>query len=278
MILQCIFLLLALVNTSNGLFWSFNQFAYCPRTPSFCSYHGASYFFMDCNADGIKDNVCLDNWGRFSMIIRFTSFECMKKDFSSCNLGNNKMSCKRPSYWCTHNSATFLFQDCDGDGIPDPVCSDKWGSMGIISSSNGCKNTWPQAKCKTAKGNACKRPSGFCSYWGVTYDLFDCDGDGIPDPICTDHQGVLSIISSKNGCKPIRTPNGKCQTKKGLACPRPKNFCNQASSSKFMYLDCDGDGIPDPVCSMARSPKPWDCVKSSDNCKIVHLHRSHRFV
>jgi len=57
-------------------------------------------------------------------------------------------SCPRPDGWCSHDGAKYELKDCDGDGIPDPVCSDS-KHFGVRQSNAGCKDTWPTGKCVT---------------------------------------------------------------------------------------------------------------------------------
>ena len=54
--------------------------------------------------------------------------------------------CKRPKGWCG-GTAVFMYRDCDGDGIMDPVCSDDKGHFGAILSSKRCVSTWPNGQC-----------------------------------------------------------------------------------------------------------------------------------
>jgi hypothetical protein len=67
---------------------------------------------------------------------------------------------------------------------------------------------------KTKK--VCPRPSKWCTHRRATYELRDCDGDGIPDPTC--FEGLLrsavtvgSWLSGSN-CKDT-WPRGKCTRK-----------------------------------------------------------------
>ena len=58
-----------------------------------------------------------------------------------CNsdlLNHISASCPRPDRYCSHKGATFKMQDCDGDGIQDPVCTDENGQFGVIQSSKEC--------------------------------------------------------------------------------------------------------------------------------------------
>jgi len=59
-----------------------------------------------------------------------------------------KVSCSRPSGWCTHSGASYRLKDCDGDGILDHFCSDSKGKSGVIESAAGCRSTWPKGKCQ----------------------------------------------------------------------------------------------------------------------------------
>uniref|UniRef100_A0A7M6DS30 Uncharacterized protein n=1 Tax=Clytia hemisphaerica TaxID=252671 RepID=A0A7M6DS30_9CNID len=93
--------------------------------------------------------------------------------------------CSRSKGWCGHAGATYFYQDCDGDGILDPICSDTNGNLGIIKSSQKCKSEWPHAVCR-AKGAtcvSCRRHKSWCSHAKSVYILMDCDGDGTPDPV-----------------------------------------------------------------------------------------------
>jgi len=56
--------------------------------------------------------------------------------------------CQRPTGWCVHKGATFVMQDCDGDGVPDPYCADGQSS-GFVSSKSSCTDTWPKGACRT---------------------------------------------------------------------------------------------------------------------------------
>merc|ERR1712029_1214417 len=55
--------------------------------------------------------------------------------------------CPRPSGWCSHEGTSFALKDCDGDGVPDPTCSDTEGKFGVISSNDYCSDSWPKGRC-----------------------------------------------------------------------------------------------------------------------------------
>jgi len=217
---------------------------------------------MDCDEDGILDPVCSDTSAAFGYI--GLSKGCRGMWPNEACFNRNGRVCARHRRWCSHRGATFLYQDCDADGIPDPVCSDTSGSFGIIKSSQQCKSIWPSAICRAqgSPGYTCKRHNGWCSHGGASFMLMDCDKDGIPDPVCSDANGSFGIIASRKGCHSI-WPHASCQTKKGRVCKRPKGWCSHRGAS-FMYKDCDGDGIPDPVCADANGN--FGVVKSSSGC------------
>ena len=52
-----------------------------------------------------------------------------------------------------HRGAMFELRDCDADGIPDPTCTDSRGRFGVLQSSKGCEDSWPQGECKSRPGN-----------------------------------------------------------------------------------------------------------------------------
>merc|ERR1711936_562350 len=55
--------------------------------------------------------------------------------------------CKKPDNWCFDGESKFTsvnhFQwiDCDGDGIPDPTCTNKAGEFFVIYSSQSCRES-----------------------------------------------------------------------------------------------------------------------------------------
>ena len=132
-------------------------------------------------------------------------------------------------------SKYYKLRDCDGDGVPDPTCTYK-GNFGAISSANDCQDSWPNGKCSSSEskntyiylipcyfisnllfvlqpvGTACKRPSsGWCGQEGSKYyKLRDCDGDGVPDPTCS-NKGQFGVVSSANNCQDS-WPNGTCSS------------------------------------------------------------------
>lgn len=54
-------------------------------------------------------------------------------------------ACPRPAGWCEHGAPRV--DDCDGDGVPDLVCSGTRGRLGIISSKAGCTHVWSSGPC-----------------------------------------------------------------------------------------------------------------------------------
>ena len=117
--------------------------------------------YYDCSLKGWRD--CRTNQ-IISSHIFITSChikaDCRKTKDNYC--GNQVLECVRPPGWCTHTPinlsinlyrSTYYRQDCDGDGIVDPVCQDNIGQSGIISSASGCKDTWPHGTCITSFRN-----------------------------------------------------------------------------------------------------------------------------
>eukprot|EP00111_Clytia_hemisphaerica_P016961 TCONS_00050293-protein len=173
----------------------------CDRHKRWCSHSGATFFYQDCDNDGIPDPVCSDTRGSLGIIK--SSQQCKSTwPHAVCKAkGAARHTCKRANGWCSHSGSVYTMMDCDRDGIPDPVCSDTNGNLGIIQSSKGCHSVWPKASCATMKGKVCARPKGWCSHAGSTFVFKDCDGDGIPDPVCSDTRGSHGVIKSSQGCK-----------------------------------------------------------------------------
>jgi len=129
--------------------------------------------------------------------------------------------CPRPSGWCSHEGTSFALKDCDGDGVPDPTCSDTEGKFGVISSNDYCCDSWPKGRCGSEVQSPwgrldttlcighCPRPTGWCSHEGTSFALKDCDGDGVPDPTCSDTEGKFGVISSNDYCSDS-WPKGRC--------------------------------------------------------------------
>ena len=69
------------------------------------------------------------------------------KLFLLCFSLDIQKSCPRPKDWCNIVDQTFLMLDCDGDDIPDPVCSDINEQFGVIQSSAECVDSWPNGEC-----------------------------------------------------------------------------------------------------------------------------------
>jgi len=65
----------------------------------------------------------------------------------------NQTGCSRPVGWCSHPGSDFAEEDCDGDGLADPQCTDNNGNVGYLGSAgNDCVDTWPNGdkQCKKA--------------------------------------------------------------------------------------------------------------------------------
>ena len=109
--------------------------------------------------------------------------------------------------------------DCDGDGIADPHCQSDYGfytaeyhndgiaglsAQGFVSAKNGCVSNYPgdtaDATGGWCKPFRCQRPQGWCTGVGDVYsEAADCDGDGIPDPLCANGDG-RGFLASSNYC------------------------------------------------------------------------------
>ena len=59
-------------------------------------------------------------------------------------------ACEKPTAFCTHPGGVYTFEDCDGDGIADPVCRDGAGQVGFYMSSRQCELVWPNGVCTPA--------------------------------------------------------------------------------------------------------------------------------
>ena len=103
-----------------------------PPAPSF------SYSVMDCESAALTISLA-----RLDELLEFMNEQ---PDYSS-NIDPPGV-CVRPQGWCVHSTAVYdVAKDCDGDGIPDPYCSDDLGRKGILSSKNACADTWPKGVC-----------------------------------------------------------------------------------------------------------------------------------
>uniref|UniRef100_A0A7M5X0Z8 Uncharacterized protein n=1 Tax=Clytia hemisphaerica TaxID=252671 RepID=A0A7M5X0Z8_9CNID len=123
----------------------------CPRPANWCGV-GAAYFYLDCDDDGIPDPVCSTLNGQFGVIESSNACEstwpsgvCKSKAGNSCPRGNN---------FCGQDR-TFTMIDCDADGIPDQVCTDASGNLGVLKSSSSCQLVWPNAISESEKGTVC---------------------------------------------------------------------------------------------------------------------------
>eukprot|EP00929_Paragymnodinium_shiwhaense_P107867 TRINITY_DN74213_c0_g1_i1.p1 TRINITY_DN74213_c0_g1~~TRINITY_DN74213_c0_g1_i1.p1 ORF type:complete len:978 (+),score=223.18 TRINITY_DN74213_c0_g1_i1:118-3051(+) len=62
---------------------------------------------------------------------------------------------------------------------------------------------------------SCERPADFCREAGATYEVRDCDADGVPDPYCYGPgPGVSQYLGSKSECTVVV---GGCEMRKLLA-------------------------------------------------------------
>jgi len=148
----------------------------CSRPNGWCSHGHSTFLEVDCDNDGIPDPVCTDIWGRIGF--RSSVMQCTdtwslwensagapavkphsqmaqhvpvghatpKFGWEGC-MSHGKKVCPRPQGWCSHAGGTYVLQDCDGDGVVDPVCIDTQGNAGYIGSGNNCTSTWPNSKC-----------------------------------------------------------------------------------------------------------------------------------
>lgn len=159
------------------------QGAGCARPEHWCTHTGSSFSFeMDCDGDGIVDPYCQDTAGKRGY--RSSASLCAETwPVGMCLglfMGDSKQSqaaavvpatstasllasgpeqrtreafashggvCSRPVGWCTHQGAQFSMEDCDGDGIEDPMCEDSRGNAGFRGSASGCSENWPFAVC-----------------------------------------------------------------------------------------------------------------------------------
>jgi hypothetical protein len=97
-----------------------------------------SYSVMDCESAALTLSLA-----RLDELLEFMNEQ---PDYSS-NIDPPGV-CVRPPRWCVHSTAVYdVAKDCDGDGIPDPYCSDDLGRKGILSSKNACTDTWPNGVC-----------------------------------------------------------------------------------------------------------------------------------
>ena len=97
-----------------------------------------SYSVMDCESAALTLSLA-----RLDELLEFMNEQ---PDYSS-NIDPPGV-CVRPQRWCVHSTAVYdVAKDCDGDGIPDPYCSDDLGRKGILSSKNACTDTWPNGVC-----------------------------------------------------------------------------------------------------------------------------------
>ncbi|CAK0901714.1 unnamed protein product, partial [Prorocentrum cordatum] len=63
-------------------------------------------------------------------------------------VGDRPVTCMRAATWCSKAGDRYNdTADCDGDGVPDPQCSDSSGNTGYIGSASFCEDTFPAGVC-----------------------------------------------------------------------------------------------------------------------------------
>lgn len=163
--------------------------------------------FVDCNNNGIKD--CVD-------LINGLDTDCNRNGIpDGCEISAD------PTLDSNADGIIDSCQDCDGNGVPDPV--------DLLDTSLDCDGNGILDSCELSYGDladAAKQtcqPDGVLDICQINDGLFDdCDGNGIPD-IC-DLQNPENDVAGPAGCG----PDGILD-----AC--------QAGS----IVDCNRNGIPD---------------------------------
>jgi len=117
----------------------------CIRPQGWCIHSDAQYAVKDCDGDGVADPYCTDIHVHTGFIPSAGS--CKDTWPGGTCLGETGNKCARPQGWCIHSGAHYAEQDCDGDGVADPYCTDGQGSKGFIPSARSCKDTWPGGTC-----------------------------------------------------------------------------------------------------------------------------------
>jgi len=239
----------------------------CGRTclipPHWCRGEGDNFTFRDCDGDGIPDPTCSSPAGSAHLpsaskckdsfpvggcgpVDRgFTDLPPLSKSqqqvVEAVQAVAKTKHCTRPEWWCTGEGAIYLVKDCDGDGVPDPHCSQ--GSMsGFLSSKDGCHDSWPKGGCNST----CPIFETWCREPGQVHSHRDCDGDGILDPLCENKDGASVYLSSVGGCGPAVDCLANLPPD---VCKRPPSWCRGGLYSR---VDCDYDGLPDPVCTVGK--------------------------
>jgi len=121
----------------------------CSRPDGWCSHPGSDFAEEDCDGDGIADSKCVDLGGNVGYI---GSAASCADTWPIGGLQCSKGHCSRPAGWCTHPGSHYTTQDCDGDGLADPECTDNNGNVGYLGSAGSCGDTWPNGdkQCKKA--------------------------------------------------------------------------------------------------------------------------------
>jgi len=168
-----------------------------------------------CNAinhSARRKGICL----HLGCPLNSTGPTATKKDFKGYSLIQSMTVghvCAKPKNWCFGPSEASLignrFQwiDADGDGIPDPTCTNAGGYFLAILSTKNCKQVNGNGPFSSWKG--CAKPKNWCfggtkaSLIGNRFQWIDADGDGIPDPTCTNAGGPCLALLSTQNCKQV---------------------------------------------------------------------------
>ena len=111
----------------------------CERPLGWCSDKTKGTFLnIDCDGDGITDNVCSDSDGTLWYTSSDEGCVAIRSPSGICYLKGSGMQqaikiCPRPVDTCDRPSDNYLIEDCDADGMPDNVCSSADGE----SADNG---------------------------------------------------------------------------------------------------------------------------------------------
>jgi hypothetical protein len=221
---------------------SIQQAGACQRPPSWCSHTGSTYKDdVDCDGDGIVDPHCADEKGDNGFVPSKTG--CVDNWPNGVSNTCKAKSCPRPNGWCSHAGSSYKDNvDCDGDGVADPHCNDNKGNNGFLSAKLGCTDNFPNAVSNTCKAQSCPRPAGWCSHPGSTYkDNVDCDGDGVPDPHCSDTQGQNGFVYGSS-CTTDTWPNGvsdTCKAGNSLAAEKAQKSHDEKAKKAQIEESCN---------------------------------------